>query len=246
MSARDEIRRYVSLLGDSWTPRKTTDARVEQVYAAVRAEVLRDVAARFKAACPDSGAEVVFDLCRCDSADILRRMADEAGKDTRKGESTRLALCTCGHSRHDGPCGDPTTACGCQHFEAVGSEDTRTPGESTRAAIVAERDAQIIAWLVKKARECRATRGRKYAEQADVIAQLASKVARGAVRPNNLGLPWQRAVDGLNALVDAGIPVHIDPDGHIANPAGDEHIEWDREARRWRLVHDDEGGDADA
>lgn len=42
MSARDQIRRYVSLLGDMWTPPSTTDARVEQVYAAVRAEVLRE------------------------------------------------------------------------------------------------------------------------------------------------------------------------------------------------------------
>ncbi|MEV5598418.1 hypothetical protein [Streptomyces sp. NPDC052496] len=145
MSARDEIRRYVSLLGDLWTPRETTDARVEEVYAAVRAEVLHVVADRFEAACPDGGGELVFDLCRCDSAGILRGMADEAGK------------------------------------------DTRATGESTRAAS-----------------------------------------------------PWQQAVDGLNALVDAGVPVHIEPDGHIANPAGDEHIEWDRAAGRWRLVHDDE------
>lgn len=52
--------------------------------------------------------------------------------------------------------------------------------------------------------------------------------------------PWQRAVDGLNSLVDAEIPVHVEPDGHISNPCGDEHIEWDRTAERWRLVHDDE------
>ncbi|WP_433855109.1 hypothetical protein [Streptomyces kronopolitis] len=52
--------------------------------------------------------------------------------------------------------------------------------------------------------------------------------------------PWQRAVDGLNALVDAGIGFHVEPDGHISNPAGDEHIEWDRAAKRWRLVHNDE------
>ncbi|MFE0376208.1 hypothetical protein ACFW1M_11590 [Streptomyces inhibens] len=52
--------------------------------------------------------------------------------------------------------------------------------------------------------------------------------------------PWQRAADGLNALVAAGIPVHVESDGHISNPCGDEHIEWDREAERWRLVHDDE------
>lgn len=52
--------------------------------------------------------------------------------------------------------------------------------------------------------------------------------------------PWQRAVDGLNALVDADIPVHIEPDGHISNPCGDEHIEWNRETSRWQLVVDEE------
>ncbi|MFF8901719.1 hypothetical protein ACF082_30040 [Streptomyces lydicus] len=54
--------------------------------------------------------------------------------------------------------------------------------------------------------------------------------------------PWQRAVDGLNALVDAGIGFHVEPDGHISNPSGGEHIEWDRAAERWRLVHDDDPG----
>jgi len=52
--------------------------------------------------------------------------------------------------------------------------------------------------------------------------------------------PWQRAVDGLNALVDAGIGFWIEPDGHISNPLGDEHIEYDRETERWRLAHDEE------
>ncbi|WP_407553118.1 hypothetical protein QOM21_24055 [Streptomyces sp. Pv4-95] len=52
--------------------------------------------------------------------------------------------------------------------------------------------------------------------------------------------PWQRVVDALNALEDMWIPVHIEPDGHISNPLGDEHIEWARDGQRWRLVHDDE------
>ncbi|MFD7101893.1 hypothetical protein [Streptomyces celluloflavus] len=52
-----------------------------------------------------------------------------------------------------------------------------------RAAIVAERDNQIIAWLVKKAREYRATGSQQHAQQADAIEQLASKIRRGAVRP---------------------------------------------------------------
>ncbi|MFE4647710.1 hypothetical protein [Streptomyces sp. NPDC056707] len=52
--------------------------------------------------------------------------------------------------------------------------------------------------------------------------------------------PWERALEGLNALVDAGVLFHVEPDGHISNSTGDEHIEWDRTANRWRLVHDDD------
>ncbi|MFD8008147.1 hypothetical protein [Streptomyces mirabilis] len=43
--------------------------------------------------------------------------------------------------------------------------------------------AEVVAWLTKKAREFRAEGQR---EQADTASLLASKVARGAVRPNNL------------------------------------------------------------
>lgn len=42
MNARDELRRYVNLMGDMWTSPKVTDERVEQLYAAVRAEVLAE------------------------------------------------------------------------------------------------------------------------------------------------------------------------------------------------------------
>ncbi|MFC9036846.1 hypothetical protein [[Kitasatospora] papulosa] len=176
----------------------------------------------------------------------------------------------------------------------------------TPEQVRAEVTAEFVAWLVKKAREHRA-RGPQYAKQADVIGMLASKVSRGAVRPNNLLMlpaqggpedavlaaqarrprrftpleeavqgietaiapltgdqragadmvlaylrtlttpvptvrvsPWDRAVAGLNALVDANIAFWIEPDGHISGPFGDEHIEWDHDTSRWRLVHDDE------
>lgn len=46
--------------------------------------------------------------------------------------------------------------------------------------------ADVVTWLVKKARELRAERGRERTTQAHAIDVLASKVARGAVRPNNL------------------------------------------------------------
>ncbi|MFG2670814.1 hypothetical protein [Streptomyces sp. NPDC048445] len=56
--------------------------------------------------------------------------------------------------------------------------------------------------------------------------------------------PWERAVAGLNALVDAGVAFHVEPDGHISAPFSDEHIEWDLKARRWVLTHDDEDDDS--
>ena len=42
MSARYELRRYVHLLADMWTPAQVTDERVESLYATVRTEVLAE------------------------------------------------------------------------------------------------------------------------------------------------------------------------------------------------------------
>ncbi|MEU3289947.1 hypothetical protein [Streptomyces longwoodensis] len=39
MSARDQLRKYVAMASDVWTPRETTDARTAEVYDAIRAEV---------------------------------------------------------------------------------------------------------------------------------------------------------------------------------------------------------------
>jgi hypothetical protein len=58
--------------------------------------------------------------------------------------------------------------------------------DAYRAEVVAERDAMTVAWLVKKAREFRAMGGRERAAQADAVAAMASKLERGAVRPDNL------------------------------------------------------------
>ncbi|EGE40857.1 hypothetical protein GTY83_07350 [Streptomyces sp. SID4928] len=54
--------------------------------------------------------------------------------------------------------------------------------------------------------------------------------------------PWDRAVAGLNALVDADVIFHVEPDGHISAPFSDEHIEWDLKAKRWVLTRDDDYG----
>lgn len=58
-----------------------------------------------------------------------------------------------------------------------------------------------------------------------------------------LGSPWERAVAGLNALVDADVAFHVEPDGHISAPLSNEHIEWDRRASRWVLTRDNEDAD---
>src|SRR5690606_2919459 len=50
----------------------------------------------------------------------------------------------------------------------------------------AEGLAEATTWLVKKAREFRAMGGEMRAAQADAVAAMASKVERGAVRPDNL------------------------------------------------------------
>ncbi|MGW7435657.1 hypothetical protein [Streptomyces sp. NPDC054849] len=55
--------------------------------------------------------------------------------------------------------------------------------EAERSTLVADRDAQIVAWLGKKAREYRSTRSREHAAQAEVLERMADKVRRGAVRP---------------------------------------------------------------
>lgn len=90
------------------------------------------------------------------------------------------------------------------------------------------------------------TEANRARREAQLLAEqlLTATSGQSTAARRALGLPedgpWQRAVDGLNALVDAGVPVHIEPDGHIANSSGDEHIEWDPKAGRWRLVHDEE------
>lgn len=45
---------------------------------------------------------------------------------------------------------------------------------------------EVTAWLVKKAREFRAGGRKADRAQADTVAVMASKIARGAVRPDNL------------------------------------------------------------
>ncbi|GGU62085.1 hypothetical protein [Streptomyces lavendofoliae] len=79
MNAREAIRRYVNLLADSWTPREKTDERVEQVYAAVRSEVLHDLAAD----ADDHDGHI--------TAQELRRMADAASPNRKCGQTKSIS-----------------------------------------------------------------------------------------------------------------------------------------------------------
>jgi hypothetical protein len=54
-------------------------------------------------------------------------------------------------------------------------------------AAKAERDIEIVVWLGKKAREYRSTGGQQHRLQADAVDVMASKIARGAVRPAGTG-----------------------------------------------------------
>ncbi|MFD4740559.1 hypothetical protein ACFWNQ_24825 [Streptomyces virginiae] len=53
--------------------------------------------------------------------------------------------------------------------------------EAERGAVVADRDAQIIAWLGKKAREY-GTSNRESRDKAEAVGRMADKLSRGAVR----------------------------------------------------------------
>ncbi|ARF62868.1 hypothetical protein B1H20_16835 [Streptomyces violaceoruber] len=121
------------------------------------------------------------------------------------------------------------------HREAL---NRQASSHATHAAVILRDAAKIRSQLeASLAAERRTTTS--LAEQLLNATSGQSTAARQTLGLPETG-PWERAVDGLNALVDAQIPFHIEPDGHISNPSGDEHIEWDRAAGRWRLVHDDE------
>lgn len=62
-------------------------------------------------------------------------------------------------------------------------EDADTP---LHAGCRTDTLAEVTAWLVKKAREFHADSRKREREQGDTCAVLASKIARGAVRPDNL------------------------------------------------------------
>lgn len=64
--------------------------------------------------------------------------------------------------------------------------DAKVRAEELLDAYRTETLAEVTAWLVKKAREFRAGGRKADRAQADTAAMLASKIARGAVSPDNL------------------------------------------------------------
>jgi hypothetical protein len=82
--------------------------------------------------------------------------------------------------------------------------------DNTRSEAIAERDAQIIAWLEKKARE-EGTSNKDSRLRATAIYRMADKLSRGAVRP-----PLSTGPDAI----EYGIRLAPDaPDAEILNYA---------------------------
>ncbi|MFJ6239059.1 hypothetical protein ACIQH0_33825 [Streptomyces griseus] len=74
-------------------------------------------------------------------------------------------------------------------LDAIGFADALNLGsepewliDAYRLAVIAERDAQIIEWLTKKAHE-EGTSNKERRTRADVLFRMAGKLSRGAVRP---------------------------------------------------------------
>lgn len=59
---------------------------------------------------------------------------------------------------------------------------TQEEADEMYAEAIAERDAQIITWLEKKARE-EGSSNKERRTRADVLFRMADKLSRGAVRP---------------------------------------------------------------
>lgn len=68
------------------------------------------------------------------------------------------------------------------NLDETAEEELNARLDAYRAEVLAE----VAAWLTKKAREYRATGRKQHALQADTVDTLASKISRGAVRPDNL------------------------------------------------------------
>ncbi|MEU0102434.1 hypothetical protein [Streptomyces sp. NPDC006267] len=116
--------------------------------------------------------------------------------------------------------------------------DTAIAGFNASAMRIAELEAQHAAVLALHRKHTDSEHC--HADDETWPCNTRTALGRPAPEPSS---PWERAVAGLNALVDADVIFHVEPDGHISAPFSDEHIEWDLKAKRWVLTHD---GDDDS
>lgn len=145
----------------------------EQVYAAVRVEVLRD-----------------FQM------DDARELTARYGAEVLDEAATKLLAERAAHVSRSIFCE------GIEHSAAQLSQwadEAREGEKATASAATATPElllkADVVAWLVKKSREFQSAGGAMRGAQADAVAALASKVARGAIRPDNLRMLPATAAD---------------------------------------------------
>lgn len=70
----------------------------------------------------------------------------------------------------------------------VHEDGNRAMAQRKLDAYRAEVLAEVTAWLIKKAREFHVRSRKQERAQGDTCASLASQIARGAVRPNNVDM----------------------------------------------------------
>ena len=80
-----------------------------------------------------------------------------------------------------------------------------------RAQVIAERDAQIVAWLAKKAHEY-GTSNRENRTKAEAVWRMADKLSRGAVRDTDGGLTELAALRARVAELEAQLPAVQEPE----------------------------------
>ncbi|THA22736.1 hypothetical protein E6R18_32845 [Streptomyces sp. A1277] len=102
--------------------------------------------------------------------------------------------------------------------------------DAYRLEVIADRDAQIIAWLEKKARE-EGTSNKERRTRADAIARMADKLSRGAVRP-----PLSTGPDAI----EYGIRVTSNgPDSEVLRYPGDSRSDIEDRLTRHRTGNPD-------
>lgn len=108
--------------------------------------------------------------------------------------------------------------------------------ESAESTVIADRDAQIIAWLGKKAGEYHGLSRSRQESAADAIARMADKLSRGAVRPP---VPSQVATETNEA--QQAKPAPQCPEA-LYSPETDTLRRCTRGPHDWRDWHETESG----